>query len=278
MPTLRKPNWWRKKNPERVVPCYVLLFDQVELGRQTLAGLAELGERLEIVAIENPSPNSAAMAEMVADFGKRGQVARYYRYRQNIVGNAYALTLHAELPLVRRHPYVVLTDGDLVADGPGWLDEAITVLDQNERVFACGVRLDLANLPIAAFPDAHRWVPPVIRDHRTHVEGLTGGHLLLFRGAELADFLDWRVAEGAPFVDGTFHRYCYQQIGKTWARTRHACARHLTWDLYQDVDHPYTKLKTAQTFAELWHRDDTSDWTLTDYRGRTGSSAGRVRT
>ena len=40
------------------IPCYVLVYDQVEIIEQCLDFLADSSDHLDIIVIENPSPNT----------------------------------------------------------------------------------------------------------------------------------------------------------------------------------------------------------------------------
>ena len=89
--------------------------------------------------------------------------------------------------------------------------------------------------------------------HDDHEEGLTGIHLLMLRGPDLAAYSRFREACGLRFVDSTMHHLCYRVLDRRWARTARSSARHLTWDLYAQPDHPYTLMKTGRTLREHWH-------------------------
>jgi hypothetical protein len=254
-----------KRRLSKKIPCYVLVFDQVEIIEKTLEFLVKYADRLEIIVIENPSDKTPDISKVIESYGKKGLISRYYLFDSNITSTAYDTVLNAELKRVKKAPFVLVTDGDLVVDSEKWLDEEVMILEHNSDVFACGVSLDRSNLPLAAFPAAKDWIPPDIQSHPTFFEALTGCHLLLFRGREFAGFLEWNNENNHNFVDGTMHHYCYKLLHKKWARTKHSEAYHLTWDLYQDKKNPYTKLKTKQTFADTWYHDRKSDYTLKQY-------------
>ena len=57
------------------------------------------------------------------------------------------------------------------------------------------------------------------------------------------------------FVDRDLHKYCHDVRGMQWARTKRALFRHLTWDSYQDLNHPYTRFKLSVPLDELWYHD-----------------------
>ncbi len=247
------------------IPCYVLVFDQVEIIQRTLDFLTKYSDRLDIVVLENPSANTSEIKRYVDKLGKAGLVKRYYLFDENITSNAYTLAVERELDMVRRSQYVVVTDGDVVVENTDWLKEEKRILQKHPEVFACGVTLDEVNLPLATFPESKGWVPPDINTYPDFFEARTGGHLLLMRGEEFGAFMDLRKERNLHFVDGDLHWFCYDILHKKWARTKTAKARHLTWDLYHDKNHPYTKLKTNVSFKDTWHHHREASYKLTDY-------------
>jgi hypothetical protein len=254
---------FRKKQK---VLCYVIIFDQLEIIKQSLNFLTQYANDLEIVVIENPSPNSKLIKKYIAELGAKQLIKRYYLMKENIAGNAYTMVLEAERRHAESSPYVILTDGDLVSQDKNWLNEERSVLRKHPDVFACGVTLGLSNLPLKAFPGAREeWIPNDAHIYKDYVEVITGGHLLMMRGTELIEFLDWKNDNNLNFVDGIMHDYCYNQLGQKWARTKVAKAYHLTWDLYSNPNHPYTKLKTSKSFKETWHNNKRSEFSLVTY-------------
>ena len=249
----------------RKIPCYVLIFDQLDIIKSSLNFLSKYSNRLDLIVIENPSPNTAKIKKLVDSLGQSGLVKRYYLFDKNITGNAYDTVLTKELDEIKKSPFVLITDGDLMADNPGWLDEEISILKKHKGVFACGVSLDMSNLPLASFPSAKNWIPKDIAEHKDYFEALTGGHLLLVRGKEFYDFMKWKDKNNLYFVDGFMHKYCYEILNKRWSRTKKSKARHLTWDLYLDKDHAYTKLKTEKSFHETWYHRRGASYSLTNY-------------
>ncbi len=250
---------------KKKIPCFVLIFDQVEIIRKTLDFLAEYKDRLDIIALENPSDNTPEIKKMIDEFGKAGVVKRYYLFDKNVTGAAYTAAIKNEMESVRKSPYAVITDGDVTVDNGDWLKEEIKVLKKHKDVFAIGTTLDKVNLPLETFPEATGWIPEDIHEYPDFFAVNTGAHLLLLRGQELADFIAWKDENDLQFVDGTLHRYASEVLHKKWARTKNAKAYHLTWDLYFDRNHPYTKMKLDKSFKATWHHSDTSDYKLTSY-------------
>lgn len=247
------------------IPCYVLVYDQVEIISKSLAFLTAYADRLDIIVIENPSDNTPAISKIVETYGKNSRVTQYYLFDENITNNAFDLVLQKEERRIKNSPYVIVTDGDLTCSDTGWLAEELGILAQNVDVFACGISLDRSNLPLASFPDADTWIPADVKEFDTYNEARTGAHLLCMRGPELYDFMQWKHGKDISFRDGELHKYAYGVLHKRWARTKHATAYHLTWDLYQDKKHPYTKLKTGKSFSDTWSHQQTASYSLKTY-------------
>jgi hypothetical protein len=247
------------------IPCYVLVFDQVEIIQKSLAFLTKQSKKLDLIIIENPSPNTPKIKKIVDSLGQTGLVKRYYIFNENITGNAFGAVLNNELGLVRQSRHIVVTDGDIVCQNDSWLSEEKAILKRHRDVFACGVSLDLVNLPLETFSSAKDWIPADMDIFDDFYEAYTGAHLLLFRGKELASFLDWRSKNKLNFVDGELHKYCYGELHKKWARTKTSKAYHLTWDLYADKKHPYTVMKTSKVFQDTWYHNRDAPYRLTNY-------------
>ena len=235
------------------IPCYVLVFHDPPTVAASLEWLGRFSERLELIVLENPSEATATVIRPDIEARlRRGELARYLLFDENISNNAFEVALALERPRWESAPHVLLTDGDLVGDD-GWLDEELALIDGHPEVFACGVRLNEDNLPLAVFPDAGSWVPPPMARHDEYDEGLTGIHLLMLRGPDLAAYSRYRATGALSFVDSTMHNFSYGVLGQRWARTIRSSARHLTWDLYAQPDHPYTRMKTGKSLREHWH-------------------------
>jgi 5'(3')-deoxyribonucleotidase len=250
---------------KKKILCYVLVYDQVDIIRRSLDFITSYSDKLDIVVIENPSENSAIIKSMVQEYGVNSKIKRYYLFDENITGNAYDEVLTKELAEINSYKYVIITDGDLIPEKGQWLKEELSIMKHSD-VFACGVSLSRANLPLTAFPDAESWIPPDLREEKDYFEAYTGGHLLMFRGKQFATFMKWKNKRDLNFVDGIMHDYCYKELGMKWTRTKHATALHLTWDLYADKDHPYTKRKLDVSFRDMWYHKRTTNFTLKTYK------------
>jgi hypothetical protein len=97
---------------------------------------------------------------------------------------------------------------------------------------------------------------------------LTGIHLVLYRAAGMTGLLNYQRRNRLRFVDSMMHRYAYDQLGQRWARTKVATARHLTWDLYAQPDHPYARMKASKTLDEHWRHERYCGFTALGHDGR----------
>ncbi|HKR82350.1 MAG TPA: hypothetical protein VJR27_05140 [Candidatus Saccharimonadales bacterium] len=250
---------------KKKIPCFVLIFDQVAIIKKTLEFLATYKDRLDVIALENPSDNTPEIKKIVDALGATGGIKRHYLFDKNITSAVFTAAIKNEAEAVRKNPYVVVTDGDVVVTNDDWLKEEMRVIKKHDDVFAIGTTLDKQNLPLETFPEAGGWIPEDIAEHRDYFEVNTGAHLLLLRGQELLDFVVWKDEHNLQFVDGALHRYAAEVLHKKWARTKHAKAYHLTWDLYFDRNHPYTKMKLDKGFKAIWHHSDTAGYKITEY-------------
>jgi hypothetical protein len=250
---------------KRKVLTYVLVYDQTEIIRKSLDFLTKFSDQLDIVVIENPSPSTPKIKKLVNRYGAAGKIKRYYLFEENIAANVFSAVLENERSIIKKHQFVMITDGDLTCSDSNWINEERDILKNNPSLFTCGMSLDLSNLPLKAFPEAASWLPKDVAVHDDYVENITGLYTLMFSSRDLLAFMDWFKGEERPFVDSTLHHYCYEVIKKKWARTKHAEAYHLTWDLYKDKNNAYTKLKTSKSHQETWFHTRTSGYSLKEY-------------
>lgn len=249
----------------RKIPCYVLVFEQIDIIKRTLDFLTTFSDQLDIVVLENPSDNSHEIGSYLAQLGASKLIRRHYLFDENTTGGAFSVALNEEQKIIRKSKFVIITDGDITTLNRNWLDEELSILKKHKDVFACGITLDTANLPLKTFPESTGWIPDDEAEHTDYYQVYTGAHLLAMRGKELVDFLRWKNEKKLPFVDGTMHRYCTDTLHRHWARTKHAVGYHLTWDLYHDINHPYTQFKLSKSFDDTWYHEQTSGFTVTDY-------------
>jgi len=245
--------------------CYVLVFDQIEIIQKSLDSLTRHANALDIVVIENPSKNTPAIREIINQYTQQGLLARYYLFEDNITSRAYDIILEKEREIIKRYKYVIVTDGD-VSSNNNWIAEEKRALTFNPSLFCIGITFDMNNLPLKTFPDASGWIPPDIsRGGIGHVEALTGMHCVMFRTPGLLSFLDYKNEHNINFIDDNIKQYVYQTLHQKWGRTKKARGVHLTWDLYHDLNHPYTLLKTGKSFQDTWYHNKSSDYTFRDF-------------
>jgi hypothetical protein len=243
----------------------VLVFDQLEIIKKSLNFLSKYSDRLDLIIIENPSTHTPQISNFINGLGKKKLIRSYYLFEENVTSNAMVTVLDETLSLIAKSPYAIITDGDLISSDTGWLDEEISILSKNREVFACGVTLDKSNLPIKAFPEAAGWIPPDVSEQPDYFEAATGGHLMMLRGKDFAEYIRWKNENKILHIDDEMRKYCYQTLGKKWARTKKTKAYHLTWDLYADKNHPYTKFRSKKTFKETWDHKKQTAYKLTEY-------------
>lgn len=247
------------------IPCYVLIYKEIEIIKKSLLFFASLSEYIDIIVIENPSENTPAISDFVNELGIDRKVSKYYLFDENISNNAYDIIIGKDISSIERSELVIVSDGDITVEKPMlWLKESKSILRKNKDIFSRGAALDMFNLPIETFPNADEWVPPLISETKIH-EGLTGCHLLMFHGNELSSFMKWKQENNGFFVDSELHKYCYSVIKKRWARTVKSLAYHLTWDLYMNLDNEYTKMKLSKSHKDIWYHRKKSGYRLIEY-------------
>ena len=238
------------------IPCIVLIYFDIEVIQKSIHFLLKSNEKLELIVIENKSEfTDPKIKPFILDLIQQKKISKYILFEENISNNAIEVFLTKNIEYIKKHKYIILTDGDFIVESSDWLTEELSIVEKNSNVFACGISLMMDNLPLKTFPNAKNWVPPIKKEYNDFYEGLTGAHLLLFRTKDLINFLTYMRKKKLKFVDSSLHKYCYKIKKKKWARTKRNYARHLTWDSYNDSEHPYTKLKVSKPIREWWNHD-----------------------
>jgi len=155
----------------------------------------------------------------------------------------------------------MLTDGDVKVD-PGWLEEELNILQKCPEVFVVAAGIDMSNLPLKNFPEAHGWVPPNTREAELYNEGAGACHLMLMKMEDFLDYLDFQKTSGMKWTDTTIHHFAYVHQHRIMAKTKNHLVRHLAWDLYADLNHPYTESKMKKSILQLWEHDEVCDYQL----------------
>src|SRR4051812_48181406 len=94
---------------KKKIPCFVLIFDQVEIIQKTLDFLAEYQDRLDVIVMENPSENSPEIKKIVDRLGKAGAIKRHYLFEKNITSAVFTAAINNEADLLKKSQYVVIT-------------------------------------------------------------------------------------------------------------------------------------------------------------------------
>ncbi len=230
----------------------MVVFFDCEVIIKTLESLLPLKKHIEIIVIENPSVYSADIFACSKAFENLGLVKKHFLFEKNIMSDAMLEILNKEFKL-QSYDYCVVTDGDLKLLDLGWLEEAKKTL-KNKEVFAIGISLDMKNLPIKTFPDSINWIPPDISFSEKYIEADTGMHLLTMTGKTLQLAVEYINHNNLVFCDYNLNSYCKKVLNKKWCRTKNAKAIHLTWDSYNNLEHPYTQFKLTKTFDEHWNQ------------------------
>lgn len=251
------------------IPCFVVVYHDFDVIRASVDFLLKYRKDLDIIVMENYSPNTAnAIKPYLQSLAESGSICRYYLFDRNISINASEVVMDDLASLIRCRPFVLFTDGDLVVEQDDkWLEEEMEILEKHVDVGICTVRLDLSNLPVCAFPNAKNWISRII-EHNDYGElaGHTGIQLMLMRSHEFLQFREYQKKHGLWIRDASMKDFCANVLGKKWAVTKHSRVRHLTWDLYQDLEHPYTRMRSSRTLKDTWAHNRYSSYTL--YRGR----------
>jgi hypothetical protein len=230
--------------------CVVLIFQEVDIIRKVTDWLQLFHDQLDIIIVENPSCNTETIIQpLCLKLLNDKKIRRYYLMEKNVVGNAFHIVLDDMLhnepeffnPAV--YKYTMITDGDLIHTKADWLDETVDIIESDPNIFAVASSLDPINLPLKSFPEAWQWCKSN-DNHPKYQEIPTGVHLVLFRTDEFQTYLRHRSDQNEQLLDTLMMHYCACR-GRKWVATKKCQAIHLTWDLYHDLDHPYTKMKVA---------------------------------
>jgi len=251
------------------IPCVVVIFHDPCIVRKSLDSLVRFSDRLDIHVLENPSENTDEhIRPYVKGLLAEGLVSQYVLFDENISNNAVEVFFNDGLLPTDGYDHILLTDGDLLPLDDSWLDEELAILDGDPSVFACGIALDPSNLPLQVFPESKDWIAAPKSETDLYVEAPTGIHLVLMKAEDFWKYWKYRRAKKHKFIDSVIHKYCREELRRKWVRTKKSRAVHLTWDLYADAEHPYTKMKHGLTLGEQWAHDR-----YCGYRAMTGCPA-----
>jgi len=252
----------------RKILCIVIIYYDFSIIQTCLNFLCTHNDHLDIIVVENRSKYTESQIKpYILKLIDSGQILQYFLFNKNISNNVLEVFFDDGHVDLASYDHVLLTDGDLLVEDRAWLSEELSILARYPEIFACGIKLDMANLPTRTFPEAVHWIPPVIEAKEMYEEVLTGVNLLMLRSAELRGFLDYRRSHGLKILDGYLHQYCYKVLKMKWARTVKSTAIHLTWNNYNDLENEYTQLKTAKTFHETWNHHSYASYVQYSKKG-----------
>ncbi|HNA58407.1 MAG TPA: glycosyltransferase family A protein [Chitinophagales bacterium] len=247
------------------IPCFMLVYQNYEIICRSIEAMMNFRDQIELFIIENPSDESIRIRERLDYYMRMGLVSKCFLFDENISNNAFEVILRKELNY-SKYEYVLVTDGDLLPMDDDWVNEERQILRKNPEVFCIGGDLDMGNLPLNTFPDANDWMPLSKADHGDYMEAFTGAYFLMFRSSQLQSLIEYLKKHNLRFRDGVIASYCNEQVGLRWGRTKKSRFIHLTWDLYRDTNHPYTKFKREIPFSTHWNHDRYAGYTVRHFR------------
>ncbi|MFN3299526.1 MAG: hypothetical protein ACK41Z_04960 [Sediminibacterium sp.] len=263
------------KNASVKIPCVVLVYYNFDIIKKTVDFLS-LDKRLVLYVIENKSPfTSTHIRPYLLKKQKQGLIKKYVLFDRNISNNAYELFFDNNL-IEEQGEYILITDGDMVVPSklgkPDWLDEEISIINNYSDIECCGINLSPENLPkdnpffnnnTNKIYNCENWIPDKFGIiHEDFVEADTGVHLLLFKRSTFEEFLFLRKKSGWRFLDENLRNFIKSEKKMKWVITKHNYCLHLTWDIYNDPNHPYTILKMTPDFYKFWKHFDYCFFTV----------------
>ncbi len=228
----------------------ILAFRNADLIERTLRSIRAQAPAVHVVAIENPSSQSAAVGWAL----KKHHVEEHWMMSENVGGGGFDNFLHGQAAALKRFRYVAICEGDVVLDD-GALQEAVDVLAAHPRPGVCGVGL---HLTLPKYKEIHHlikgWVPRPRVCAEGYLVGATGFQFILFREDVLADFygatvrgeLRGSIALGASSYAGmsdTNLRIFLHRKGRSFAQTRLHKLDHIGWELYLAGGSAYSREK-----------------------------------
>lgn len=211
------------ENNTSKIPCYVTVFFDFENTKKALDYITRYNDKLDIIVLENKSENTETQIKpYISNLLDENKIEKYFLFEKNIAANALKLAFIHDIDYIMKHDKLMFHDGDLLFDNDNWLEEEVSILEENPEVFAVGAQLDMSNLPSPKVcPGSENWIPKGIEhEDKNYIEGLTGNWFMLFKMIDVVPVLLDIVKNDYPFIDGTLHQYCYRLLNKRWARTK----------------------------------------------------------
>jgi predicted SAM-dependent methyltransferase len=237
----------------------IIYFNQ-DLIKTHVDFLVDYSDKADVVILENPSHITKETSKYCIDLVKQKKLYKYLLFDENIGMNTFETFFESNLIDLEKYSYIVITDGDLIVKNTNWLNEQINIFKNYPKTYACGVKLDLSNIPSKKdFHDVNKWYPKSRQILNDCEVGETGLHLLMYQKDNFKLFLEYLKEYALTFMDTTMHMFCNMHQHKTWRRTKNSQAYHLTWDLYNKND-DYTKIKINTSREDLWYHGNYCDY------------------
>ncbi len=253
-----------KKHSKNKIPCLVLIFFDYNTTKKSLDFITKFNDRLDIHIVENYSEyTNEYIKPYVLELLKKNKIKSYYLFEENIGFNAIEKVVETKAQYINDFDYFIITDGDLISENDDWINEQINILEKNPEVILSGLKLDLINLPSEElYPDSKNWVPPAKEiEGKNYLDGQTGWVFTFIKTEFFFFILNLIKKEGSHISDYKVYQVI-QMFGKKWVRTKNSKAYHLTWDIYSDLNHPYTKWKNSHTYQQIWCHNKDCNYTL----------------
>lgn len=240
------------------IPCFVTVWKDPGIICRAMDSLCVHRDSLAIHVVENPSDQSPQIRAYLRSLLDQRAVQTCYLFQENILGNALETILRNHF--WPTNPLVMLTDGDLDC-APALWDEQERAMRNDPRLYCCASHLCADNLPLRQFPEGAAWIPPTLQRREWCDVGWTGMQRVLMRAEYLQQWLS--EPHDDVLVDTQLHRHS-RRLKQYWGRTRVNMARHLTWDVMDDPDHPYfrDKMSALAADARMWERKRSCPYTI----------------
>jgi predicted SAM-dependent methyltransferase len=243
----------------------IVYFNQ-ELVKTHVDFLTSVSDKADVIVLENPSDSTSEISKYCIDLVQQNKLYKYLLFDQNIGMNTFETLFNSSVINIDDYSYIIITDGDLVVKNNNWLDEQTHILDKYPDTYACGVKMSMENLPsIKIHPNVNKWYPRSSKIGTDYEDGETGLHLLMYKNDVLKQFLDFIRSNCLTLMDTTMHGFCNGYLHKQWKRTKKSECHHLTWDLYNDVNDKYLKIKTTQSREDLWYHGKYCNYIVYEY-------------
>ena len=251
------------------IPCVVLVYYNFDIIKETIDFLAA-DDRLILYVVENKSDATNLLINpYLLKKQAEGLIKKYILFDKNISNNALELFFDAGL-IEEKSEFIIITDGDIVVPPtpgiPNWLDEELAIINKFEDIECCGINLSPKNLPkdnpyfnqnSNSIYNCENWEPDKFGNiENDYVEADTGVHLLLFKRNLFDEFITARKENGWRFLDENLRNFVKLNKKLRWVITKKNYGLHLTWVIYNDSEHPYTKLKMTPDFYKFWRHFD----------------------